>query len=282
MAAILLDGRKVSDKRRTALCERVAQLKAQGITPRLTVILVGDAAASAIYVRNKERACDAVGIVSEVIRLEATCTQEMLMQTIDACNADAQLDGILVQLPLPKHLDEAAVLARIDPSKDVDGFHAQNTGKLFSGQAGFVPCTPKGIMEILAEYGIDVQGMDAVIVGRSNIVGKPMAHLLLEKNATVTLCHSRTKDLAFHTQRADILVCALGKAKFITAAMVKPGAVVIDVGINRVDGKIVGDVDFDAVRDIAGYITPVPGGVGPMTITMLLQNTIDSATARRK
>lgn len=277
MAAQLLDGKAMSAELREELALRVRRLKGKGVTPGLAVILVGDDPASQIYVKNKELGCQQVGIHSVTIRLPETASQAELEAQIDKLNADASIHGILVQLPLPQGLDEAAALARILPEKDVDGFHLLNAGKLFTGQQGVVACTPKGAMEMLHRTGIDLSGKEAVVVGRSNIVGKPMAMLLLQENATVTICHSRTANLAEHTRRADVLVAAVGKPRFITADMVKPGAVVIDVGINRVDGKVVGDVDFDAVREVASWITPVPGGVGRMTITMLLANTIEAA-----
>lgn len=277
MAAQMLDGKVMSAELREELALRVQRLKGKGLTPGLAVILVGDDPASQIYVKNKELGCQQVGIHSVTIRLPETALQAELEAQIDKLNADASIHGILVQLPLPQGLDEAAALARILPEKDVDGFHLLNAGKLFTGQQGVVACTPKGAMEMLHRTGIDLSGKEAVVVGRSNIVGKPMAMLLLQENATVTICHSRTANLAEHTRRADVLVAAVGKPRFITADMVKPGAIVIDVGINRVDGKVVGDVDFDAVREVAAWITPVPGGVGRMTITMLLANTIEAA-----
>ena len=277
MAAQMLDGKVMSAELREELALRVQRLKGKGVTPGLAVILVGDDPASQIYVKNKELGCQQVGIHSVTIRLPETASQAELEAQIDTLNADASIHGILVQLPLPQGLDEAAALARILPEKDVDGFHLLNAGKLFTGQQGVVACTPKGAMEMLHRTGIDLSGKEAVVVGRSNIVGKPMAMLLLQENATVTICHSRTANLAEHTRRADVLVAAVGKPRFITADMVKPGAIVIDVGINRVDGKVVGDVDFDAVREVAAWITPVPGGVGRMTITMLLANAIEAA-----
>lgn len=277
MAAQLLDGKAMSAELREELALRVQRLKGKGVTPGLAVILVGDDPASQIYVKNKELGCQQVSIHSVTIRLPETASQAELEAQIDKLNADASIHGILVQLPLPQGLDEAAALARILPEKDVDGFHLLNAGRLFTGQQGVVACTPKGAMEMLHRTGIDLSGKEAVVVGRSNIVGKPMAMLLLQENATVTICHSRTANLAEHTRRADVLVAAVGKPRFITADMVKPGAIVIDVGINRVDGKVVGDVDFDAVREVASWITPVPGGVGRMTITMLLANTIEAA-----
>ena len=278
MSAQLLDGKLMSDELRVRIAERVAALKEKGVHPGLAVILVGEDPASQIYVRNKEKGCEQVGMHSIAIRLPAETTQSELESHIRALNADASIHGILVQLPLPRHLDEAAALAVIAPEKDVDGFHVQNAGKLLNGLEGVVACTPKGALEMIRRTGVDLNGKEAVVVGRSNIVGKPMAMLLLQQNCTVTMCHSRTADLAAHTRRADVLVAAVGKAKFITADMVKPGAIVIDVGINRLaDGKVVGDVDFDAVKEVAGWITPVPGGVGRMTITMLLENTVEAA-----
>ena len=247
------------------------------MTPGLSVILVGDDPASQIYVRNKGIGCEKTGMHSVTIRMPEDTTQQALEDQIRALNADPAIHGILVQLPLPPHLDEAAALAAIVPEKDVDGFHVHNAGRLLCGLPGVVACTPKGAMEMIRRTGVDLTGKEAVVVGRSNIVGKPMAMLLLQANCTVTMCHSRTSDLASHTRRADILVAAVGRPGFITADMVKPGAIVIDVGINRVDGKVVGDVDFEHVKDVAGWITPVPGGVGRMTITMLLQNTLEAA-----
>ena len=280
MAATLIDGRAVAKALKEEIAQRTQAMIAQGVTPHLAVVLVGEDPASQVYVRNKENGCIKAGIRSTVIRLEEDCTQQELEETVKRLNADASVDGILVQLPLPKHLNEASVLRLIDPDKDVDGFHAMNSGRLMNGQPGFVPCTPLGVMKLLEAYGIDPAGKHAVVIGRSNIVGKPMAMLLLRANATVTICHSRTQNLADITRQADILVAAVGRANFVTADMVKPGAAVIDVGINRVDGRLVGDVDFDAVSGVAGYITPVPGGVGQMTIAMLLANTLDAAAKR--
>ena len=277
MAAQLLDGKAMSAELREELALRVQRLKGKGVTPGLAVILVGDDPASQIYVKNKELGCQQVSIHSVTIRLPETASQAELEAQIDKLNADASIHGILVQLPLPQGLDEAAALARILPEKDVDGFHLLNAGKLFTGQQGVVACTPKGAMEMLHRTGIDLSGKEAVVVGRSNIVGKPMAMLLLQENATVTICHSRTANLAEHTRRADVLVAAVGKPRFITADMVKPGAVVIDVGINRVDGKVVGDVDFDAVREVASWITPVPGGVGSVTTSVLMKHVVEAA-----
>ncbi len=277
MAAQLLDGKVMSQERREEIALRVEALKQRGLTPGLAVILVGNDPASEIYVRNKGVGCEQVGMKSLTIRLPEETTQDELESRIRELNQDDTVHGILVQLPLPRHLDEASALAAIIPEKDVDGFHIENAGKLFSGLPGVTACTPKGAMEMIRRTGVDLTGKEAVVVGRSNIVGKPMAMLLLQKNCTVTMCHSRTANLAEHTRRADVLVCAVGKPKFITADMVKPGAIVIDVGINRVDGKVVGDVDFDGVKEVAGWITPVPGGVGRMTITMLLENTVEAA-----
>ena len=277
MAAQLLDGKAMSEELRADIARKVAALKERGVTPGLAVILVGDDPASQIYVRNKGIGCEKTGMHSVTIRMPENTTQQALEEQIRALNADPAIHGILVQLPLPPHLDEAAALAAIVPEKDVDGFHVHNAGRLLCGLPGVVACTPKGAMEMIRRTGVSLSGKEAVVVGRSNIVGKPMAMLLLQANCTVTMCHSRTADLASHTRRADILVAAVGKPGFITADMVKPGAIVIDVGINRVDGRVVGDVDFEHVKDVAGWITPVPGGVGRMTITMLLQNTLEAA-----
>ncbi len=277
MAAQILDGKVMSETLRKEIAERTARLKEQGVTPGLAVILVGDDPASEIYVRNKGNGCAEVGIYSRTIRMPAETKQEELEAAIEELNADKAIHGILVQLPLPRHLDEQAALARILPEKDVDGFHLINAGHMLTGTEGVVACTPRGALHMIKTTGLDLAGKEAVVIGRSNIVGKPMAMLLLRENCTVTLCHSRTVNLKDHTRRADILVAAVGKAGFVTADMVKPGAVVIDVGINRVDGKVKGDVDFDAVKEVAGWITPVPGGVGKMTITMLLANTVEAA-----
>ena len=277
MSAQLLDGKIMSDEIKAQVATRVAALKEKGVTPGLAVILVGEDPASQIYVRNKGIGCEQTGIYSETIRMPETTTQQELEDEIRRLNADPHIHGILVQLPLPKGLDEASALATIVPEKDVDGFHVVNAGKLLNGLPGVVACTPKGALAMIRKAGVDLSGKEAVVVGRSNIVGKPMAMLLLQQNCTVTMCHSRTKDLAAHTRRADVLVAAVGKAKFITADMVKPGAIVIDVGINRVDGKVVGDVDFENVKEVASWITPVPGGVGRMTIAMLLENTVEAA-----
>jgi len=275
MSAICIDGRKVAADWKERIKEQTESLIAEGLLPHLAVVLVGENPASQVYVRNKENACIKAGIRSSVIRLEETCTQEELEAVVAYLNQDASVHGILVQLPLPRHLDESRVLALIDPNKDVDGFHAMNSGRLMNGQPGFVPCTPLGVMKLLEAYDIPVAGKHAVVIGRSNIVGKPMAMLLLAQNATVTVCHSKTENLAEITRQADILVAAVGRAGFVTVDMVKPSAAVIDVGINRVDGKIIGDVASE-VEAVAGYLTPVPGGVGQMTIAMLLSNTLDA------
>ena len=278
MAAQILDGKTMSESLRKEITERVQALKKnRGIIPGLAVILVGNDPASEIYVRNKGNGCREVGMYSETVTLPADTVQEKLESEIDRLNADPKVHGILVQLPLPGHLDEAAALARILPEKDVDGFHLLNAGKLMTGAKGVIPCTPRGAMYMIRQTGIDLTGKHAVVIGRSNIVGKPMALLLLQENCTVTVCHSRTIGLAEFTRKADILVAAVGKAGFVTEDMVKPGAIVIDVGINRVDGKVMGDVDFERVRESASWITPVPGGVGKMTITMLLFNTLEAA-----
>ena len=285
MTAIRIDGNALAEKVRGRIAADVAALTARGITPGLAVILVGDSAASQVYVRNKVAACGKVGMHSVMHKLPAETTEATLLALIDSLNNDATIHGILVQLPLPKHIAEKAVLEAVAVNKDVDGFHAENVGALMIGEPRnikFVSCTPAGCMEMLRDIGMtDLRGKHAVVVGRSNIVGKPMAMLLLHANATVTICHSGTADLAAMCRQADILVAAVGRPRFITADMVKPGAVVIDVGINRLPesegGKLVGDVDFEAVNAVAGYLTPVPGGVGPMTITMLLQNTLIAA-----
>ena len=275
--AIVLSGKTLSEKLTLEQKKRVDELKEKGIFPGLAVVLVGEDPASQIYVRNKGIACETIGIHSETIRLDGDASQEQLEATIDRLNSDKKISGILVQLPLPKHLDEDAALARILPEKDVDGFHLMNAGKLFTGQEGVIPCTPKGVLYMLKDAGIALEGKEAVIIGRSNIVGKPAAMLLMQENCTVTICHSRTKNLKEHARRADILVAAIGKPRFVTADMVKPGAAVMDVGINRVDGKVVGDVDYEPVSQVAGYITPVPGGIGKMTISMLMENTLEAA-----
>ena len=264
--AIILDGKALSEKMMGELKNRVDALKAKGKTIGLSVILVGENPASQVYVRNKGKACEALGIRGDTILLPEQTTQEELEALIMKLNRDDRVDGILVQLPLPKHLDETKALRLIVPEKDVDGFHIENAGKLFTGQPGVVACTPKGILHMLKACQVPLEGKEAVVIGRSNIVGKPVAMLLLNENCTVTMCHSKTQDLLSHTRRADILVAAVGKPRFVTADMVKPGAAVVDVGINRVDGKVVGDVDFEGVSKVAGFISPVPGGVGKMTI----------------
>lgn len=278
MTARLLDGKVLSAKAEEALKPRVEALKARGVTPGLTVLLVGDDPASQTYVANKEKACLRLGMRSVTLRMPGDVSQETLEAAIREANDDPSVHGVLVQLPLPKHLDADRALALIRPEKDVDGFHAINMGRLCRGENCVVACTPKGALSMLKSAGISIAGKEAVVVGRSNIVGKPMALLLLQENATVTVCHSRTADLAAHTRRADILVAAIGKPRFITADMVKEGAVVVDVGINRLEnGKLCGDVDFDAVSQKASWITPVPGGVGKMTIAMLMANTVEAA-----
>ena len=280
--ARLIDGKAISAQIRAEIKDEVPAFEAErGFVPGLAVVIVGENPASQVYVRNKARACAEVGFYSEVHALPATTTQDELNALVDRLNGDAKIHGILVQLPLPKHLDENEVLLRIDPNKDVDAFHPYNVGKIMIGGYDFLPCTPAGVMALLERSGIDPAGKRCVVIGRSNIVGKPMAMLLLHANGTVTVCHSRTKELAAICREADILVVAIGRADFVGADMVKPGAVVIDVGMNRrEDGKLTGDVDFSAVEPIASAITPVPGGVGPMTITMLLKNTLTAA--RRK
>jgi methylenetetrahydrofolate dehydrogenase (NADP+)/methenyltetrahydrofolate cyclohydrolase len=278
MTAQLIDGTLLSQKLRAEIAERAAALTRQGKQPGLAVILVGDDPASQVYVRNKVKACGEAGFHSILEKYESTLTEADLLKRIDALNNDPKIHGILVQLPLPKHFDPNKVIAAISPRKDVDGFSVLSAGELMSGLPGFRPCTPYGCMKLIESTGTNLRGKHAVVIGRSNIVGKPMAMLLLQANATVTICHSNTPDLAHHTRQADVIVAAVGRRNTVTAEMVKPGAVVIDVGMNRDDnGKLCGDVDFAGVREVAGYITPVPGGVGPMTITMLLMNTIESA-----
>ena len=282
--AVLMDGKLVSEKTRENIKSEVERLKNEfNRTPGLAVIVVGDDPASAVYVRNKHKACLAVGMNSYQIALPATISQDELISKIEELNADSLVDGILVQLPLPAHISEIAVTRAILPEKDVDAFHSENVGKIMIGKYDFLPCTPAGIVRLLDFYNISVEGKSCVVIGRSNIVGKPMALLLLERNGTVTVCHSKTKNLAEITKSADIIIVAIGKPRFLTADMVKAGAVIVDVGINRGDdGKLVGDVDFEAVSEVASYITPVPGGVGPMTITMLLENTLTAAKKRIK
>ena len=288
MAAKIIDGKAISEVIRFELKEKVARLSANGKTPGLGVILVGDNPASRSYVTAKERACERIGIYSDDNRLSADTSEAELLNKIDQMNQDPRIHGILVQLPLPKHIDESTILLAIDPAKDVDGFHPMNVGKMMIGEETFFPCTPHGVVQMLMRSGIETAGKHVVVVGRSNIVGKPVANMLLQKkegaNATVTLCHTGTKDLGSFTRQADILIAASGWPNTITTGMVKPDAVVIDVGVNRVEDaskkngyRLVGDVDFDGVSTIASHITPVPGGVGPMTITMLLYNTVLSA-----
>jgi len=278
MTAKIIDGKAIAQKVREELKVRIARLRDAGVVPGLDVIIVGENPASQVYVRNKASMSLEIGIRSQVHALPEGTTEEALLALIGKLNRDPEVHGILVQLPLPAHIDGSKVLEAIDPAKDVDGFHLHNVGALVTGNKVFVPCTPYGVMRMLAEEGLPVDGRDAVVVGRSNIVGKPMAFLLLEQGATVTICTSKTRNLAEHTRRADILVVATGRARMINGDMVKEGAVVIDVGINRPpDGKLVGDVDFESVKAKAGYLTPVPGGVGPMTIAMLLCNTVEAA-----
>ena len=276
--AKLIDGKAISAAVRAEVAAEVTELKKQGITPGLAVILVGDDPASRIYVNNKKKACAEVGFYSEEITLPADTTEEQLLSVVEELNSRVDIHGILCQLPLPKPLSDKAVIEAISPKKDVDAFHAENVGHIMIGDYTFLPCTPAGVMELLARSGVSVEGKQCVVVGRSNIVGKPMAMLLLQKNGTVTICHSRTQNLKEVCRTADILVAAVGKPKFITADMVKEGAAVIDVGMDRDEnGKLCGDVDFVNVEPIAGYITPVPGGVGPMTIAMLMKNTLTAA-----
>lgn len=274
----LIDGNALSKQLRADVAQRAAALKARGITPGLAVILVGDNPASQVYVRNKVKACEDSGLHSVLEKYEASMTEAQLLARIEALNNDPSIHGILVQLPLPAHIDAHKVIEAISPAKDVDGFHVASAGALMVGQPGFWPCTPYGCMKMLESICYDLKGKHAVVIGRSNIVGKPMALMLLGQNATVTICHSATKDLKAMTLQADVIVAAVGKRNVLTADMVKPGAVVIDVGMNRNDeGKLCGDVDFEGVKQVAGWITPVPGGVGPMTITMLLVNTLEAA-----
>ena len=291
MPAELINGKEIARSVREDVAREVALLRDRGVTPGLAVVLVGDDAASAVYVKSKGRAVIEAGMNGETIRLQASTTQDELLAIVARLNADPAVHGILVQMPLPKHIDPDTVIRRLRPEKDVDGFHPVNVGKLLIGERhGFAPCTPAGVQEMLVRAGVETRGMECVIVGRSNIVGKPMAALMVQDrpgaNATVTICHSRTRDLAAHTRRADLLIAAVGRPAVISRDMVKPGAVVIDVGINRVPDsavkgghRIVGDVDFDGVREVASHITPVPGGVGPMTIAMLLRNTLRAAQA---
>jgi len=278
MTAQLIDGNALSRQLRGQVTERVSALKARGITPGLAVVLVGENPASQVYVRNKVKACEDTGMFSVLEKYDAAMSEAELLARVDALNNDPRIHGILVQLPLPAHIDAQKVIEAISPAKDVDGFHIASAGALMTGMAGFWPCTPYGCMKMLESIGYSLKGKHAVVIGRSNIVGKPMALMLLGQNATVTICHSATKDLKAMTLQADVIVAAVGKRNVLTADMVKPGAVVIDVGMNRNDeGKLCGDVDFEGVKEVAGWITPVPGGVGPMTITMLMVNTLESA-----
>ncbi len=275
----IIDGKKVSAEVKEKVRQQTLELKeTHGITPGLAVVIVGDDPASRVYVNNKKKACELVGFKSEEYALPAETTQDELLELVNTLNNKDDINGILVQLPLPKHLDDKAVIAAISPQKDVDAFHAVNVGKIMLGEYDFLPCTPSGVMEMLHSYNIEVSGKNCVVIGRSNIVGKPMAMLLLHENGTVTICHSRTKNLADITKQADILVAAVGRPKFVTADMVKKGAVVIDVGMDRDEnGKLCGDVDFENVKDKCSYITPIPGGVGPMTIATLMKNTLKAA-----
>ena len=278
MTAQLIDGNALSRQLRTQVAERAAALKARGVTPGLAVILVGDNPASQVYVRNKVKACTDCGMHSVLEKYGADMTEAALLARVQALNADAGIHGILVQLPLPSHIDAQKVIEAISPAKDVDGFHIASAGALMTGLPGFWPCTPYGCMKMLESIGCHLRGKHAVVIGRSNIVGKPMALMLLAQDATVTVCHSRTSNLKEHTLQADVIVAAVGRRGLLTADMVKPGAVVLDVGMNRNDeGRLCGDVDFDGVKEVAGFITPVPGGVGPMTIAMLLVNTLQAA-----
>lgn len=276
--AKIIDGKAISAEVRAEIKKEVSLLAENGIKVCLAVVIVGDDPASQVYVRNKKRACDETGIASEIIAMPSETTEKELISVLDGLNSRSEINGILVQLPLPKHINERNIIAHIDPKKDVDAFCDENVGRIMTGNFSFLPCTPAGIIELLHRSGVSVCGKECVVIGRSNIVGKPMAMLLLHENGTVTICHSRTKNLPEITRRADILVSAVGKAGFVTADMVKPGAVVIDVGMNRTpEGKLTGDVDFASVEPIASLITPVPGGVGPMTVTMLLKNTVTAA-----
>ncbi|ADC48373.1 methylenetetrahydrofolate dehydrogenase [Alkalihalophilus pseudofirmus OF4] len=280
MSAALLNGKELAAKKRETMKKEVSKLIEAGIKPGLAVILVGDNQASKTYVRSKQKACEQIGIHSVLTTMPEDTPEEVLLAEIDRLNEDPDIDGILVQLPLPSQISERAVIERIAPEKDVDGFHPVNIGRMMTKDKTFLPCTPFGIVEMLKEADIQMAGKHVVVVGRSNIVGKPVGQLLLNEDATVTYCHSRTDDIANFTKQADILIVAVGRAKMIKASDVKEGAVVVDVGMNREDGKLCGDVDFDEVREVASHITPVPGGVGPMTITMLLENTIQSAKER--
>lgn len=278
MSAVIIDGKAVAGRLKDSLKTRILDLQNQGVQPGLAVILVGENPASRVYVNMKKKACSELGIYSEEHKLPENITEAELLKVIDDLNQNPGIDGILLQLPLPKHLDEMKMLEAISPTKDVDGFHPVNVGKMMIGIPGFIPCTPAGVMDLIKETGVNISGKECVVVGRSNIVGKPQVILLLRENGTVSVCHSRTSNLAAVCRRADILVAAVGKAEMITGDMIKPGAVVIDVGINHnAEGKLVGDVHFESVSEVAGWITPVPGGVGPMTIAKLMENTVISA-----
>jgi len=278
MSATVINGKELAKKLRADIRERVNQfIEETKVVPHLVVILVGDNPASVSYVTGKQKACEETNMKSTLIKLPVETTEEELIKIINDLNADKSVHGILVQLPLPKHIDEQKIINTICVEKDVDGFSPINVGKMILNEECFLPCTPAGIIKMIKETGIEIAGKHAVVIGRSNIVGKPVSQLLLQENATVTICHSRTKDLKYHTLQADILVVAIGKPKFVTKDMIKPGAVVIDVGVNRVDNKLCGDVDYEGVLEVASYVTPVPGGVGPMTITMLMENTLEAA-----
>jgi methylenetetrahydrofolate dehydrogenase (NADP+)/methenyltetrahydrofolate cyclohydrolase len=282
MAAQILDGKSLAAATRARLKHEVDALVQRGVRPGLAVVIAGEDPASRVYVRNKTLAAEEIGVRSQLFEYKKDVSEAEILQRVAALNANREVHGILVQLPLPKHIDAARVLEAIAPAKDVDGFHAANLGALLAGRPGVVPCTPLGCMRLIEHAGVRIAGSHAVVAGRSNIVGKPVAHLLLQKDATVTICHSKSKDLEGILKQADILVAAVGRAKLVTAPMVKPGACVIDVGINRLpDGKLAGDVDFEAVKEVAGWITPVPGGVGPMTIAMLLENCLRAATRQK-
>jgi methylenetetrahydrofolate dehydrogenase (NADP+)/methenyltetrahydrofolate cyclohydrolase len=281
MSARIIDGKARAAVLRSELKSAVAALLGHGVRPGLAVVVVGNNAASRTYVRNKVLACEETGVLSELHEFPAEATEASIVARLHELNADPRIDGVLVQLPLPPHIDEARVLAAVAPAKDVDGFHVHSAGALLIGAPQFVPCTPAGVIYLLDKEGIAISGKHAVVIGRSNIVGKPVALLLLQRDATVTICHSRTPDLGSHSRRADIIIAAAGRANLLGAEMVKPGACVIDVGMNRTpDGKLCGDVEFDAVQEVAGWITPVPGGVGPMTVAMLIANTVKAASQR--
>ncbi len=282
MSAKILNGKEVSARIKDELKDKVTELKKDGIFPGLAVVLVGNDPASRVYVNSKKKACEFIGIESFEFTLPEDATEQQLLELVYKLNSDKQVNGILVQLPLPKHINEENIINAINPSKDVDAFHPANVGRIMTGNPIFLPCTPAGVMELIHESGIDVKGKECVVVGRSNIVGKPQAMLLLAEHGTVTICHSRTVNLEEVCKRADILVAAVGKPEFVKGNMIKPGAVVIDVGINRVDGKIVGDVEFSSASEVASAITPVPGGVGPMTIAMLMKNTVKAAELQKQ